>query len=145
MVLIKQYRIEGVGHTGAPYTMDMEFNEAQAGVRCYFDPIQGIPLNVAEDLINGWNRTTQMYGKPTVYSIIMPVPEKPEAPQCTSTVKPSIVDTTMDAAYVLLRSGVWSEVEFEEWCLSITTEAKHDGYNDGISDAKAMIDSLLME
>lgn len=145
MVYIKQYRIEGVGHTGAPYTMDMQFTEIQAGNRCYFDPIHGIPMVVAEDLINGWNRTVKIYGNPTVYSIIMPVPEKPVAPQCTSTVKIDIAHTTRDAAYVLLRSGVWSEVEFEEWCLSIAAEAKHDGYNDGISDAKAMIDSLLME
>lgn len=145
MVHIKTYRVEGTGHSGASYIMDMPFTEIQAGNRCHFDHDIGIPINVAEDLVNQWNRTVKIYGTPTKYSIIIPTVEKPEAPQTTSTVKADIGHTTMDAAYVLLRSGVWSEVEFEEWCLSITAEAKHDGYNDGIGDAKAMIDSLLME
>lgn len=145
MVLIKQYRIEGVGHTGAPYTMDKEFNEAQAGARCYFDPVHGIPLNVAEYLVNGWNRTVKMYGKPTVYSIIMPPQELPDEPQSASTVNVSIEDATMDDAFDCVKDGTWTAVHFEEWVLRVTAEASHDGYNDGIAEAKAMIDSLLKE
>lgn len=130
MVYIKSYRVSGVGHTGAPYTMDLEFNEAQAGNRCHFDPIQGIPMDVAQDLINGWNRTVKMYDKPTEYSLIVPVPEKPVAPQCTSTEETDIIGASLDQAYDMVKAGRWSHSQFEEWCLHLTAEASHSGYMD---------------
>lgn len=145
MALIKSYRIDGVGHSGAPYTVDMKFTEIQAGNRCHFDPEHGIPLDIAEFLVNQWNRTVKMYGNPTVYSIIIPEPEKPVASQSTSTAKTNIEDCTMDDAFEYIKNGTWTEDDFEEWLLSVTAQATHDGYNDGVSDAKAMVDSLLKE
>lgn len=145
MVLIKKYRVEGVGHTGTPYTLDMKFTRIQAGNRCYFDDENGIPLVVAEDLVNQWNRTVKMYGNPTEYSIIMPEPEMPVAPSCSSTAKTDIEDTSMEQAFECILLNKWTLADFEEWVLSVTSEASNDGYNDGIAEAKAMIDSLLKE
>lgn len=145
MVHIKSYRIDGVGHSGAPYTMDMAFTPIQAGNRCFFDEQRGIPLDVAEFLVNQWNRTVKMYGNPTTYSVILPEQEMPVASQSTSTAKTNIEDCTMDEAFGYIQSGVWNENDFEEWVLSVTAEAHNDGYNDGIGEAKAMIDSLLKE
>ena len=145
MVLIKSYRVEGQGHSGAPYTMDMDFTEIQAGNQCHFDHEKGIPLNVAEGLINAWNRTIKMYGNSTVYSIILPAHENPGALQCTSTAKSDIEDATMDVVFDSIKNGQWSVHDFEEWCTIIRGDAHKEGYNDGISEAKAMVDSLLQE
>jgi hypothetical protein len=145
MVLIKSYRINSVGHSGAPYTMDLDFTEIQVGNQCHFDHEKGIPIGVAEGLVNGWNRTTKLYGKPTVYSIILPVQEMPVVSQSASTAKSDIEDATMDDAFDFIKSGQWSVQDFEEWCTIIRGDAHKEGYNDGISEAKAMIDSLLQE
>lgn len=145
MVLIKSYRVEGFGHSGAPYTMDMDFTEIQAGNQCHFDKEKGIPLAVAEGLINAWNRTIKMYGNSTVYSIILPAHENPGALQSTSTEIFSSRNATVAGIFELIGRGVCSLPEFEEWCMAFHAEATKEGYNDGISEAKAMIDSLLQE
>lgn len=145
MVLIKSYRVEGQGHSGAPYTMDMNFTEIQAGNKCHFDHEKGIPLDVAEDLINAWNRTIKMYGTPTCYSIILPPHEKAVPPQSTSTENTNIEDLSVQEIFDGVRRGIIGQSVFERWCMEFHVEAHKQGYNDGISEAKAMIDSLLTE
>lgn len=105
MALIKSYTMCGVSYEGVPYTITQDFNQAQVGNRCHFDPVHGIPRNVAEDLVAGWNRTTELYArqdpayrKPT-YQIV----EMPDEPQCTSTAKSDIKDNAM--AKIFNREG----------------------------------------
>jgi hypothetical protein len=145
MVHIKKYRVEGQGYSGTPYTMDLDFTKTQVGNQCYFDREKGIPLNVAEGLVNGWNRTVKMYGKPTFYSIIMPAMKMPDAPSCSSTEIPNIEDVSVQDMFEGVRRGIIGETLFERWLLASHANTHKDGYNDGVSEAKAMIDSLLKE
>jgi hypothetical protein len=139
MEYIKKYTVSGISYDGDPYTIEQSFFEGQVGNRCHFDADIGIPRNVAEDLVAGWNRATEMYArqdpmyrKPT-YSIV--------EPQCASTAIDDIAGIDGATAFTLIKFGQWSLSDFEDWCLGIETEAESDGFRDGIIIARTMIES----